>query len=254
MNRFLASAFCLLLSVAASGEVLHWTIDGVDRQALVYAPDHPRAKSPVIFVFHGHGGTMQNAALHMRFHQAWPEAIVVYPQGLPTVTPVDPQGVRPGWQREPGQVGDRDLKFFDAVLDTLHSKYRVDDRRIYATGFSNGGIFSFLLWGERGKTLAAVGICASFLLPSVSITTPRPVIHIAGEADHTAKFENQVESMQAERDIDGCSASGQPCGSGCTRYESVKHAPVVNIIHSGGHVYPPWATDEIVRFFKRQTR
>jgi polyhydroxybutyrate depolymerase len=179
---------------------------------------------------------MRSAAQRMHFHETWPEAIVVYPQGLPTPSIVDPQGVRSGWQRDPGQLGDRDLKFFDAVLATLRSRYKVDDQRIYAAGFSNGAIFSFLLWGERGKTLAAIGICAGVLPPTVHVTTPRPVIHIAGKADQTAPFSMQQQTMQAEREIDGTAT------------------PVVNITHAGGHVYPPWATDEIVRFFKRQTR
>ncbi len=34
-----------------------------------------------------------------------------------------------------GEVGDRDLKLFDAMLRTLRSKFRVDDQRIYAAVF-----------------------------------------------------------------------------------------------------------------------
>src|SRR5882672_8838523 len=59
-----------------------WTVDGVVREALVYAA--PRAKteaSPVVFAFHGHGGTMNNAARTFAYQALWPDAIVVYPQG-----------------------------------------------------------------------------------------------------------------------------------------------------------------------------
>ena len=76
-------------------------------------------------------------------------------QGLPTPSPVDPRGRFPGWQREVGQSGDRDLKFFDAVLATLKQKYPVDEHRIYATGFSNGAFFTYVLWATRGSTFAA---------------------------------------------------------------------------------------------------
>jgi polyhydroxybutyrate depolymerase len=54
----------------------------------------------------------------------------------------DVEGKYPGWQQTPGQLGDRDLKFFDTVLGAIREKYPVDDRRIYATGFSNGGFFT----------------------------------------------------------------------------------------------------------------
>jgi polyhydroxybutyrate depolymerase len=234
---------------------LSWTVDGVERQALVFPPSTPpattaAAKAPVIFAFHGHGGNMKSTAQSMKFQQLWPEAIVVYMQGLPTPSPVDRQGLRSGWQRDPGQLGDRDLKLFDAVLTTLHAKYAVNDDRVYATGFSNGSIFSLLLWGERARTLAAIGVCAGVLAPTVHLTEPRPVVHIAGRADQTALFAKQEQTMEAERRVNGCGATGQPCGTGCKRYPSTKHAPVMTIIHSGGHVYPPWASGRIVKFFK----
>jgi len=244
--------------LAAGPTTMTWTVDGVERQALVFAPSVPAttgaAKAPVIFGFHGHGGTMQGTAGLMRFQQLWPAAVVVYPQGLPAPSHVDPQGTRPGWQTEPGQLGDRDLKFFDAMLAGLHAKFNVDDDRVYVSGFSNGAIFSFLLWGTRGKALAAVGICAGILPLSVSLVEPRPVVHIAGQADQTATFSLQVQSMETERQVDGCSGPGQACGNGCKVYASSKHAPVMNVVHPGGHVYPPWASGRFVAFFKAHPR
>ncbi len=100
---------------------------------------------------------MHGTAKLMHLQTLWPEAIVVYAQGLPTTAAHDPQGQKPGWQTEAGQEGNRDLKLFDAMLSTLHQKYSVDDTRIYTTGFSNGGGFSYLLWAERGKIIAAIG-------------------------------------------------------------------------------------------------
>ncbi len=228
-----------------------WTVDGVQRQALVFppAPTFAAAKAPVIFAFHGHGGTMQSAALARRFQQIVPFAVIVYMQGLPTPSHVDPQGLRSGWQTTPGQVGDRDLKFFDAVLATLHTKFSIDDRRVYATGFSNGALFSLLLWGERGKVLAAIGVCAGILDPAVHLSVPRPLIHIAGRADTVAVFAWQVQTMEKERQFNGCSSTSQPCGPACKLYPSTKHAPVETIIHPGGHVYPPWASARIAEFF-----
>jgi polyhydroxybutyrate depolymerase len=250
-------AFALLtasatLSFAAPPITMTWTVDGVRREALVYppAPTFAAAKAPVIFAFHGHGGTMQRAAQGMRFQELVPLAVVVYMQGLPIPSPVDPQGLRAGWQRAPGQAGDRDLKFFDAVLATLYTKFSIDDRRIYAAGFSNGAVFSLLLWGERGKVLAAIGVCAGIFDPAVHLSVPRPVIHIAGTADMIAVYSRQLETMKKERQFNGCSATGQACGPGCTLYPSAKHAPVMTVIHPGGHVYPPWASARIAEFFE----
>jgi polyhydroxybutyrate depolymerase len=73
---------------------LEWNIEGVTREALVYVP--PAAKttpSPVVFAFHGHGGTMKGAATTFAYHRHWPEAIAVYMQGLNTPGALtDPEG------------------------------------------------------------------------------------------------------------------------------------------------------------------
>src|ERR1700722_18873985 len=102
---------------------MKWTIDGVPREAIVVAPSgaHQSATEPLLFVFPWHGGTMQEAQEMMHFETLWPEAIVIYMQGLPTQIYVDPLGTERGWQQQPGQFGDRDLKFFDAALATLKS-------------------------------------------------------------------------------------------------------------------------------------
>lgn len=116
--RILVAAAALLSMArgraAEPSAAREWTADRVVRQALVYAPGRATGgASPVVFAFHGHGGTMVQAARSFRLHTLWPEAVVVYPQGLPTVGALtDPEGKRPGWQRSPGDYGDRDLKFF----------------------------------------------------------------------------------------------------------------------------------------------
>src|SRR5690348_2580927 len=128
-----------------------WTIDGVQRTALVALPKGDAREVPLVFVFHGHGGTSLNAARTFRTHEFWPEALVVYPQGLPTMGQVtDPEGKLPGWQHMPGSEGDRDLKLFDAMLKWAGEKYSVDPARTFAAGHSNGGSFVYALWAARG--------------------------------------------------------------------------------------------------------
>ena len=97
---------------------------------------------------------MKGAAANFAYHELWPEAIAVYMQGLNTPGALtDPEGKKPGWQKTVGDQNDRDLKFFDAVLATLKKDYKVDEKRIYATGHSNGGGFTYLLWAARGTCL-----------------------------------------------------------------------------------------------------
>jgi len=241
---------------AAEPTPTKWTVDGVQREALVFLPStSSKAKPPVIFAFHGHGGNMQFAARGMAFQNFWPEAIVVYPQGLPTPGIImDQKGEKPGWQREAGQEHDRDLKFVDAILATLREKYSVDEARVYATGFSNGGLFTYLLLSQRPNLFAAFAPGGAVLLPSVPLTEARPVFHYGGEKDRLARFTKQQATIEQLRKFNVCAGEGESCGTNCTLYPSSKGAPVRTFIHPFGHIYPPAVTPLIVKFFQEHRR
>ena len=236
-----------------------WQIDDTPRKALWAIPDSAKATpSPLVFVFHGHGGTMENAAKSFGIHRLWPEAIVVYMQGLPTPGALtDPQGKLPGWQKTLGDQNDRDLKFFDAVLKTLREQYKVDDKQIYCTGHSNGGAFTYLLWAERGETFAAVAPSAAAYRRYQDLK-PKPALHVAGQNDHLVAYAMQQRMMDFVRQLDGCSATGQPWATSGplvgTLYPSDKGTPFVSLIFPGGHQFPAEAPGLIVRFFKEHQK
>lgn len=257
-----------------AGALAHreWKVDGVAREALVHVPPEATTKStPVVFAFHGHGGSMNNAARMFHIETLWPEAIVVYMQGLNTPGRLtDPEGKRPGWQKEVGDQNDRDLKFFDAVLASLKKDYKMDAKRIYSTGHSNGGSFTYLLWEARGELFAAFAPSASlsrslvqpkgFGATDVSekstnlskrMFLPKPVLHVAGESDPLVKFAWQKAMIDAVRKLNQC-GEGKPWEKEkqCTLYESKVGARVVTFIHPGTHKYPKEAPAIIVKFFK----
>ena len=257
LSLWLAAGICAASSVfAAEPAPTKWTVDGVEREALVYLPSKAsKSKTPVILAFHGHGGNMHFAARGMAFQNNWPEAIVVYPQGLPTPGIVmDFEGKKSGWQHQVGQQGNRDLKFVDAILASLCEKYSVDENRIYATGFSNGGLFSYLLLSQRPNVFAAFAPGGAVLLPQVWLTQARPVFHYGGQSDRLAKFAKQQATIEQLRKFNGCADQGQSCGNQCIIYNSTKGTPVATFIHPGGHFYPPAVTSRIVTFFQEHPR
>ena len=233
-----------------------WTVDGVVREALIYVPAQAKPNAaPVVFAFHGHGGSMHNAARSFGYHTIWPDAIVVYMQGLNTPGRLtDPEGKKPGWQSGIGDQGDRDLKFFDALLASLQRDYQVDAKRLYATGHSNGGGFTYLLWAARGDKFAAFAPSAAAAARSLSQLKPKSVLHVAGENDALVKFAWQQQTMNALRKLNQC-GEGQPWGKekGCMLYPSKLGAPVVTFIHPGTHQFPATAPAIIVKFFKEHS-
>ncbi len=248
----------VLNAFAADPVERSWKIGGETREALVYLPEKPgETPAPLVLVFHGHGGTMRNAMRSFGLHKLWPDAVVVYPQGLNTPGQLtDPEGKRSGWQSSAGQLGDRDLKFVDKILADLKSERKIDPDRIYATGHSNGGGFTYLLWAERGDTFAALAPSSAAGLRHLPKMKPKPMLHIAGETDPLVRFAMQKRMIDMVRGKNGCEPAGKPWHDVkfCTVYESGQDTPVVTLIHPGGHKFEATAPSAIVRFFKEHPR
>lgn len=233
-----------------------WKVGDDSREALVYLPPKSDGKSPVVFAFHGHSGRSEYAARKLAIHEHWPDAICVYPQGLPTPIPVlDPDGKHSGWQKYIGDEDDRDLKFFDAMLASLKAERSVDENRVYSTGHSNGGFFTYVLWAARDDVLAAVApIAGGLSRRDFERQSPKPVLHVAGENDPIVAFALQQRTIEQVRKLNGCEGDGKSAGEHCTEYRAAGGLPVVTFIHPGKHEIPAGAPERIARFFQEHAR
>ena len=228
--RVVVLALALVLSARlAAAATVSWMVDGVERFAIVYGPKAPAGKVPLIFAFHGHGDDMENYQ-YVGLHTAWPDAVVVYFQGLPS------RDGYSGWQVEPGEYGDRDLKLVDAALAALKKTYNVDDHRIFATGFSNGAHFTYLLWAARAHVFAAFAPVAGRIRPTAMPKEPKPILIIGGERDQQGAFQDQRAAMGIATRVNGSAA------------------PVATWIHAGGHEYPRPTSGKIVEFFHQHPK
>ena len=149
---------------------------------------------------------------------------------------------------EQGQNGDRDLARVDAALQTLRANFPVDDARIYATGFSNGGMFTYLLWAERSSIFAAFAPVAARIRPSIKPKQARPIFHVAGMRDGQVRYLDQLDAIEMAKRVDGAMDMESSCGNGCTIYPG--SAPVMTWIHAGGHIYPESTSARIAKFFR----
>lgn len=255
----LLGVLCLLSTTSLMAlERMNWQVDGEQRVALVHMPVGASVQlPPLVFGFHGHGGRAQGAARKFRLHKLWPEAVVVYMQGVPTPGRLnDPQGKKTGWQHDPAAFDGRDLKFFDAVLETMMKQHDINPARIYATGHSNGGGFTYLLWLNRQDVFAAIApSAAAHQALKDAEPVPVPVMHIAGRKDTLVKFEWQKAVMKRVCEINQCGREGVPWADGaCQRFATSDRAPLLSCIHDGGHNYPVIAPELIVRFFQEHQR
>jgi polyhydroxybutyrate depolymerase len=251
--------FCVSVAVYAqtpNATLRTWDVEGAKREALVFAPSKKsEGKVPLVFDFHGHGGTAKHAARTHHLHETWPAAVVVYMQGLPTPGKLtDPEGKRPGWQSGPGDQKDRDLKFFDAVLASMKKDFPVDDRRIYASGHSNGGAFTYLLWAKRGDTFAAFAPVAAAAGLYFLEAKPKPAFHAGSEKDPLVKFAMQQRTLDRVKKLNGCDAQADEWAKGCRRHASKSGTPLIIYLHDQGHSYPETTPALIVKFFQEHAK
>jgi len=242
----------LLLAARAVAEpvIFKVTVNDVERQALVFPGMHAdTTPSPLVFAFHGfHGSSLAMAATNI--HEVWPEATVVYPLGSPAYSRNAKKDV-PAWQNGPGNDGDRDVEFIDVLLVDLQRTFNVDDRRIYATGISNGALFCCILLLERPQVFAGFACVAGAADFVRDATEPRPVLIIHGKADTTVKPDAAKHTRDLWKKLNGCGDRKQEWMPGYTSYQPCASGqPVIWRLHNGGHTWPGDATEMIVKFFK----
>ena len=174
------------------------THDNVNRNYLVYIPDSYDSEIdyPLMFVFHGFGGiaTQFINSADMRDLAESKNFIVVYPQGL------DLGGTGSHWNCSNPSADNKsdvdDIGFIENLIDQLIVDYPViDNKRIYAAGYSNGGFMSYYL-GCNSKKFAAIGSVAGTMLDdsyqSCNASFPTAMINIHGTDDFDVPYDGNI--------------------------------------------------------------
>jgi polyhydroxybutyrate depolymerase len=87
-----------------------------------------------------------------------------------------------------------DIRFVEAIIEQEVSKHGIDRRRVFATGHSNGGAFSYKLGLERPDLVAGIAAISSNLpspenMDCVPKNVPTPVMIINGTADPVSFYD-----------------------------------------------------------------
>ena len=181
-----------LVRVAAAASAINKVIahGGLDRSYIVYVPNTYDGTEafPVLFNFHGFGGTADYflAETNMRHTAHTNKFIVVYPQG----SLLDGS---PHWNPSVASADNKsdvdDLGFVEAMIAQLAVDYSVDTDRVYAVGYSNGGMMSYGLAAHKSNRIAAIGSVSGAMLDSGELPShPMPVMKIHGTSDGTIPY------------------------------------------------------------------
>lgn len=170
------------------------TVDGIERTYILHIPlpyiDNQEAM-PVVLSFHGGGGNAQNEMRVSNFNPLADEEgfIVVYPNGNGRFE--DKLLTWNGGTCCGYAVTNNidDVGFVRTLIADLQTIINIDTKRIYATGLSNGGIFSYRLACDASDLFAAIAPVAGTqnyirCQPSESVS----VLHFHGTADENLPY------------------------------------------------------------------
>jgi len=230
-----------------------------------YDLSHP---VPLVLSLHGGGGNAENQRRLSGFNRLADEHgfIVVYPNGtgrFRNVLLTWNGGTCCGYAQE-NNVDD--VGFIRALVAELQREYAVDPRRIYVTGFSNGGILAYRLACEASDLIAAIAPVAGTLnCAPCQPTHPVSVIHFHGTDDARLPYEGGVgrdslvgvdftsvrESVEFWVALNGCDPEPQTktfadvqhqVWSGCRDGTAVELYTIVGGKHAWpGSAGPAWA-------------
>ena len=154
MNRLVQAAVLFLAMTAVKGFAqgqtvnLNYKVAGVDRQTILYAPSGLGAKPPLVYVIHGFNmsGQQEVGLTQMNKVADTGKFIVVYPNALKNSS--DQQS----WDL----AGTNDYAYLLSLIDTVEGRYKIDRKRVYISGFSQGGFFSFNMGCRYADVIAAM--------------------------------------------------------------------------------------------------
>lgn len=109
----------------------------------------------LLLAFHGAGGNgleMKNTASFTNYSENY---IFVYPDAATE-----------NWEEgckcnKPHRLGIDDIGFISTLIDTLHSFYKIETGKVYAAGFSQGGLFTHNVACKLDSKIKAAAVVAS---------------------------------------------------------------------------------------------
>jgi polyhydroxybutyrate depolymerase len=235
------------------------TVNSLERTYLLHIPPGLAADQPVplVFVFHGLGENGAFISQSSGFNDIADANgfIVVYPNGSgPSSALSWNAGGCCGYA---GQNKIDEVALVRQVISDTETLVKIDPKRVYAAGFSNGALLSYYLACEMSDTFAAIAPIAGVLQydscqPQQSVS----VIHFHGLSDTAVPYAgggtipgtNQAfppveQSIATWVGLDACAESPQVEQSGIlthTSYASCQNGTAVELytIQGIGHSWP----------------
>ncbi|WP_297803986.1 dienelactone hydrolase family protein [uncultured Polaribacter sp.] len=222
------------------------TVNGITREYIIYIPENYNVTTafPLLLSFHGLSSNMEFNYSYTNFDELAEREnfIVVHPNGISNTWTVSAND-------------DTDIDFIVSLLNQLEEDYNIESNRIYSTGMSMGGFFSFSLACRLSDRIAAVAsVTGSMYQPAInncSPVKPMPILQIHGTEDGIVQYSSVAglldfwtghNNTDALPIISNIPDSDTGDGSTVKRYEYLNGDNDAEVQHlkitGGGHEWP----------------
>ena len=184
-------------------------VGGTEREYKIYVPKDLGAKRPLLISCHGMN---QDAAYQMGMLD-----IKSVADTAKFVT-VFPEGISKSWDI----TGNRDINFMLAIIDEMVEKYDIDRGRVYLSGFSMGGMFTYHAMNKIADRIAAFAPISGYPMGGATASPnvrPIPIIHTHGTSDDVVTFSNVQKNLNVWIKHNGCPETAEVT----KRYRNAAH-------------------------------
>lgn len=171
--------------------------EGLERSFLIYVPKNIKENAPLVVAIHGYTSSAKTLMGYSGINQVADKEgfLVAYPQG--TKDSRDNNFFNVGYEfHSDSKVND--VNFIREIVLNLTKDYKLNSKRVFATGMSNGGDMSYLLACTSSDLFTAVapvaGVMMKDTLENCNPEKKIPIFEIHGTKDSISKFEGDMNN------------------------------------------------------------
>lgn len=170
-------ALATICSVSAEATWQKIKVNGTTRDMKVYVPQDIESGAALVIACHGMN---QDANWHDS-NSKWAAV-----SDTAKFVLVFPEGIDRSWDLG----GNRDVDFICAIIDKMAEDHEINKERVYLTGFSMGGMFTYHCANRISDKIAAFVPVSGYPMwdKTASSSRPVPILHVHGTGDDVCVF------------------------------------------------------------------
>ncbi|MDE7421256.1 MAG: dienelactone hydrolase family protein [Muribaculaceae bacterium] len=189
--------FCLAaIAFSSAYPATSWEkikVNGLTRDMKVHVPENTPSGAALVIACHG----MNQSAQWHDDNSKWTAV-----SDTAKFVLVFPEGIDHGWDLG----GNKDVDFICAIIDKMEQEHNISTGRVYLTGFSMGGMFTYFCANRIADKIAAFVPVSGYPMwdKTASSSRPVPIMHVHGTGDDVCVFSGVQPTLDNWIKHNGC--------------------------------------------------